>query len=73
LPNIDNYAQFDLKTEISGTRMQDVVMVNVRGTLVQSSEMPLYLDQGACGQQYIYPIFDWTDLQVSAAIIAYNL
>lgn len=48
-------------------------LMEVRGKSWPRANMPLYLDEGEKGKQYIYPIFDWSELQIWSAIFAYDL
>lgn len=58
-----------LHTEINGTRRDKdhTKLINIRGHLKTIDKMPLYLEEGAYGRQYVYPIFDWSELQTMVA------
>lgn len=62
------------RTEINGMRRDKdhTRLINIRGSLKTIDHMPLYLEEGAYGRQYVYPIFDWSELQtmVAAMMIA---
>lgn len=80
LPVDADHKQFGLKTQIDGTRMAEAarrdgrdVGVVVRGKERSRADMPLYLEDGLFNLQFIYPIFDWTDLQVWSAIFLYQI
>lgn len=69
---------FHIKTQFDGTRFSkiyagDAPKINIRGNMHDLKDMPLYLEQGLYDLQYVYPIFDWTDLQVGSAIFLYNI
>ncbi len=78
--NAEVFEAFGLKTQIDGTRAAEAsrrdgrdVGVVVRGEERSRANMPLYLENGLFNRQFVYPIFDWTDLQVWAAIIHYEI
>lgn len=60
-------------TQIDGMTMYSGGTVIVRGQEVDCANMPLYLEDGLDNLQYIYPIFDWTPLQIWAALFLYDL
>lgn len=80
LPDGSAFSKFGLKTQIDGTRAseaerrdgRDVGLV-IRGEERSRTDTPLYLEDGLFGQQYVYPIFDWSDLQVWSAILYYGI
>jgi 3'-phosphoadenosine 5'-phosphosulfate sulfotransferase (PAPS reductase)/FAD synthetase len=67
-------------TQIDGTRAaeatrrdgRDVGLI-IEGKEVSRAECPLYLEKGLFGKQYVYPIYDWSDLEVWAAILTKNI
>lgn len=74
------FEDFGLKTQIDGTRAAEAerrdgrdVGVVVRGEERSRADMPLYLEDGLFNRQFVYPIFDWSDMQVWAAILANNI
>lgn len=72
--------RFQLSVQIDGTRRaeasrrdgRDVGLI-VNGEERSRSEVPLYLDNGLFGLRFIYPIYDWSDFEVWAAIFAYDI
>ncbi len=79
MPNY-RFEAFGLKTQIDGTRMAEAqrrggrgCTIVIRGKECSRADMPLYLEDGLFGLQFVYPIFDWTDLQVWATIFLHNI
>jgi len=68
------------RIQIDGTRAaeadrrdgRDVGLI-VEGKEVSRKETPLYLENGLLGLSFIYPIYDWSDVEVWAAIFAHNI
>ncbi len=78
--NAETFEAFGLRTQIDGTRAAEAerrdgrdVGVVVRGEERSRADMPLYLEDGLFNRQFVYPIFDWSDMQVWAAIFANNI
>lgn len=78
--DMDVMERFNMVTQIDGTRAAEAerrdgrdVGVVVRGEERSRADMPLYLEDGLFGLQFVYPIFDWTDQQVWAAIFLYDI
>lgn len=67
-------------TQVDGTRAaeasrrdgRDVGLI-IGGQEVSRAECPLYLEKGLFGKQYVYPIYDWSDLEVWTAILAKHI
>lgn len=66
---------FGFETQIDGTRRSEhdrsngrAVDVVIDGKPVSRINMPMYLENGLFGLNFIYPIVDWTDIEVWAAI-----
>lgn len=76
----DVLEQYGLTTQIDGTRAseayrrdgRDVGLV-VNGESRSRSEIALYMANGLFGLNFIYPIHDWTDAEVWAAIFVYGI
>lgn len=74
----EEYAKFS--TQVDGTRRaeasrrdgRDVGLV-IAGAERSREECPLYLPKGLFGKQYIYPIYDWSDAEVWAAIFELDI
>lgn len=65
----------ELTTQIDGTRISEwnredgrSVDVIKNGQSVSRKELELYMKNGLFGRNFIYPIFDWSDAEVWAAI-----
>jgi 3'-phosphoadenosine 5'-phosphosulfate sulfotransferase (PAPS reductase)/FAD synthetase len=65
----------ELLTQIDGTRMSEwnredgrSVDVIKDGKSVSRTELELYMTNGLFGRNFVYPIFDWSDAEVWAAI-----
>lgn len=63
------------QTQIDGTRIaewnrEDGRSVDVikNGESVSRKEMELYMSNGLFGRNFVYPIYDWSDVEVWAAI-----
>jgi 3'-phosphoadenosine 5'-phosphosulfate sulfotransferase (PAPS reductase)/FAD synthetase len=68
------------KTQIDGTRIAEhdrsngrAVDVVIDGKQVSRKELPLYLENGLFGLNFVYPIYDWSDAEVWAAIAHYDI
>lgn len=59
-----------LEAERSDGRSTDLVF---NGEVINRRHMSGYNPKGLFGKQFLYPIFDWTDTEVWAAILWYNL
>ncbi len=51
----------------------EIGTLTVRGEEWELSRMPMYLESGLNGLQFVYPIFDWSDLQIWTSIFVYHL
>jgi len=85
-PRVITYSPLDLmpslgyKTQIDGTRIAEhdrsngrAVDVVIDGKQVSRKELPLYLENGLFGLNFVYPIYDWSDAEVWAAIAHYDI
>lgn len=80
LPTPAQYERFGLKTQIDGTRIAESARDDGRSTTfvscgndVPRTELTAYVPTGLFGLQYIYPIYDWSDLQVWSLILSKDL
>jgi len=65
-----------LKTQIDGTRALEYSRTDGRSTdlvvggkTMSRQDMPMFVDDGLFGMNFIFPIYDWTDAQVWAYIM----
>jgi len=67
--------EMGLITCISGLRMDrhPGKTLDVRGVQWPIEQMPMYLELGEHGQQYVYPLFDWSTLQVELALKHFHI
>lgn len=70
----------ELTTQIDGTRISEwnredgrSVDVIKNGQSVSRRELELYMENGLFGRNFVYPIFDWSDVEVWAAIHVLNI
>lgn len=71
-----NHKHLKLKTQIDGTRRSEHNRTNGRSTTLISDgkeisreEMPMFVRNGLFGLNFVFPIFDWSDEDVWAAIL----
>ncbi len=76
----DIFDKYGLKTQIDGTRAAEAsrrdgrdVGVIMDGKECSRADMPLYLGKGLFDRQFVYPIYDWSDIQVWAAILHHDI
>lgn len=80
VPDGESLPKLGYTIQIDGTRIaeadrrdgRDVGLV-VEGKEVSRNETPLYLEKGLFGQKFCYPIYDWSDEEVWAAIFHYDI
>jgi 3'-phosphoadenosine 5'-phosphosulfate sulfotransferase (PAPS reductase)/FAD synthetase len=80
VPDGENLPRLGYKVQIDGTRVaeadrrdgRDIGLI-VEGREVSRTETPLYLTSGLFGQNFCYPIYDWSDEEVWAAIFHYDI
>lgn len=77
---LDSHKDLNLKVQIDGTRRSEfdrsngrAVDVVIDGEQVSRIDMPVYIPNGLFGQSFIYPIVDWTDVEVWAYIYLYQV
>ena len=70
----------ELTTQIDGTRISEwnredgrSVDVIKNGQSVSRKELELYMQNGLFGRNFVYPIYDWSDVEVWAAIYSLNI
>jgi 3'-phosphoadenosine 5'-phosphosulfate sulfotransferase (PAPS reductase)/FAD synthetase len=75
-PDIPDHCQ----TQIDGTRISEWTREDGRsvdiikdGESVSRRNMTLYMEHGLFNRNFIYPIYDWEDIDVWAAIYVYNI
>ena len=69
-----------LSTQIDGTRIAEhnrddgrSIDVVINGKSVSRKELPLYLKDGLLGLDFVYPIYDWSDIEVWTTILKLNI
>lgn len=77
---LDEQASLGLRLQIDGTRIAEhdrddgrSVDVVVEGKSVSRKELKLYMQNGLLGLDFIFPIYDWSNEEVWAAIISQGI